>query len=284
MAEPPDLMSIGQFSSLARLSVRMLRHYDEHEVIVPAQVDPVTGYRYYASHQLADAVTVRRLRDVGFGVSAIAALLAARGTPAMEHALLLQRGTLLAELRAAQQRLALIETMLTDTKEKTMSSITVETTTLPAMTVVTLRGVIPSYADEGQLWQRLLPELERQGIRPTGPGGVIEHDDTYVESDPDESVWLPVAPGTTAQPPLVVVDLPEQRPAMATVVGPLRADHRGARQDRRPPGRARADRRGTQRRPHRQGGEPLPQRPLDHRGGAAADGGLPAARLISRSG
>lgn len=220
MAESSDLMSIGQFSSLARLSVRMLRHYDEHQVLVPAQVDPVTGYRSYASAQLAEAVAVRRLRDVGFGVSAIAALLAARGTPALEHALRLQRGTLLAELRAAQQRLALIETMLTQTKEKTMNSITVETTTLPAMTMVTLRGVIPTYADEGQLWQRFVPELERQGISPVGPGGVIEHDDAYVESDPDESVWLPVAPGTTAQPPLLVVDLPEQRAAMATVIGP----------------------------------------------------------------
>lgn len=28
MAETTDLMTIGQFSSLSRLSVRMLRHYD----------------------------------------------------------------------------------------------------------------------------------------------------------------------------------------------------------------------------------------------------------------
>ena len=39
--------------------------------------DAATGYRRYAFAQLADAAAIRRLRDVGFGVSAIGALLAA---------------------------------------------------------------------------------------------------------------------------------------------------------------------------------------------------------------
>lgn len=37
MAETTTLLSIGEFSSLARLSVRMLRHYDAHGVLVPAR-------------------------------------------------------------------------------------------------------------------------------------------------------------------------------------------------------------------------------------------------------
>lgn len=40
MAETPNLMSIGRFSALTRLSVRMLRHYDSHGVLVPADIDP----------------------------------------------------------------------------------------------------------------------------------------------------------------------------------------------------------------------------------------------------
>ena len=86
MAETTTLLSIGEFSSLARLSVRMLRHYDAHGVLVPAQVDPVTGHRRYAPAQLEDAAHVRRLRDIGVGVSAIPALLDARGTPAWTRA------------------------------------------------------------------------------------------------------------------------------------------------------------------------------------------------------
>lgn len=41
-------------------------------------------------------------------------------------------------------------------------------TAVPAMTVVALRGTVPSYSDEGRLWERLMPALQQQGIRPVG--------------------------------------------------------------------------------------------------------------------
>lgn len=215
---PRGRMSIGQFSSRTRLSVRMLRHYDTHGVLTPARVDPATGYRFYTSDQLADAADVRRLRDVGFGVSAISALLATRRTPAWDHALQLQRQALATDLLAAQQRLALIDRML-QTKEKTMS-IEISRTTLPAMTVALVRGTIPTYSDEAVLWEQLIPELGRQGLTPIGPGGAIENDPTYVEDGPDISVWLPVAAGTTAEAPVEVHDLPQQEVVKATITGP----------------------------------------------------------------
>ena len=218
MTDTPNPMSIGQFSSLTRLSVRMLRHYDKHDVLTPAEVDAASGYRLYTSDQLADAADVRRLRDVGFGVSAIAALLTSRGTPAWEHALRMQRQSLTADLLAAQQRMALLDRML-QTKEKTMS-IEISETTLPSTTMVLLRGAIPSYSEEGVLWEQFIPELGRQGLTPIGPGGVVENDPTYVEAGPDVSVWLPVAPGTTARGPLEVHELPEQRAVKANITGP----------------------------------------------------------------
>ena len=47
MTDTPDLMSIGEFSSRSRLSVRMLRHYGEHGILVPADVDAASGYRRF---------------------------------------------------------------------------------------------------------------------------------------------------------------------------------------------------------------------------------------------
>ena len=48
MTETTTLMTIGEFSSLSRLSVRMLRHYDSHGVLVPTTVDHRTGYRVWS--------------------------------------------------------------------------------------------------------------------------------------------------------------------------------------------------------------------------------------------
>jgi DNA-binding transcriptional MerR regulator/predicted transcriptional regulator YdeE len=222
MAETTNLMTIGRFSSLTRLSVRMLRHYDSHGVLVPADIDPSTGYRRYAPHQLADAADIRTLRDVGFGVSAIGILLAARGTPAWSHALQVQRESLTEEQRAAQARVALITRLLDnlsrDLGEENMS-ITISRTIVPAMSVVALRGTVPTYRDEYQLWDRMLPLLTAQSVAPNGPCGVIEHDDQYTERDVDLSIFVPVAPGTRVEAPLEILDLPERDCLVARVHG-----------------------------------------------------------------
>ncbi len=61
------MMSIGQFAQAGGLTVKALRFYDERGVLVPAAVDPDTGYRRYRSSQLRDAVALQALRaaDVG---------------------------------------------------------------------------------------------------------------------------------------------------------------------------------------------------------------------------
>lgn len=219
MTDTARPMSIGQFSSRSRLSVRMLRHYGDHGILVPAEVDPTSGYRRYVEEQLAEAAHVRRLRDVGFSVSAISVLLAARGTESYRQALGLQRSALGDELRAAKERLALIDQLL-DQEGSTMSNITVTRETVPSRTVVALRGVIPAYDREAQLWQQLGPALGREQITPVGPAGCFEHDTDYRESDPTISVWLPVPPGTSAPSPLEVHEIPEQEVVMARLQGP----------------------------------------------------------------
>lgn len=40
------MLKIGEFSKLSRISIRMLRHYDEAGILKPQSVDSVTGYRF----------------------------------------------------------------------------------------------------------------------------------------------------------------------------------------------------------------------------------------------
>lgn len=218
MAESTNLISIGEFSTLSRLSVRMLRHYDAHNVLVPASVDPYTGYRLYDVDQLKDAADIRNLRDVGFGVSAISALLAARGTPAWENALVMQSKVLADELSAAKGRLALIHRMIQE--GETQMAITIQRVTVPAMRIATLRGTIPAYSDEGMLWQEFMPALGQQGIVPAGPCGAIEFDEEYTEQDVDIAVFMPIDGKTPVAAPLEVLELPERDCVMARIVGP----------------------------------------------------------------
>ena len=65
------MLKIGDFSKLSRISIRMLRHYDEIGLLKPGKVDAFTGYRYYEESQLLDAERIQVLKNMGFGLSVI---------------------------------------------------------------------------------------------------------------------------------------------------------------------------------------------------------------------
>jgi DNA-binding transcriptional MerR regulator len=43
------MLKIGDFSSLAQVSIKTLRYYDERGLLSPVHIDPETGYRYYSA-------------------------------------------------------------------------------------------------------------------------------------------------------------------------------------------------------------------------------------------
>ena len=70
-----DLMSIGEFARLSRLSPKALRLYDELGLLPPARVDPDSGYRWYAAGQLDNARLVASLRQIGLPLTEIKVIL-----------------------------------------------------------------------------------------------------------------------------------------------------------------------------------------------------------------
>ncbi|RFU42186.1 MerR family transcriptional regulator [Actinomadura logoneensis] len=71
-----DLLPIGRFARLCRLSVKRLRHYDDLGLLSPAHVDPASGYRYYRPEQARDALAIGLLRTLDVPLPMIARTLA----------------------------------------------------------------------------------------------------------------------------------------------------------------------------------------------------------------
>ncbi len=67
-------MSSGAFARASGLSRKALRLYDELGLLVPAQVDPVSQYRFYEPTQLEQARLVAWLRRLGMPLAAIRAV------------------------------------------------------------------------------------------------------------------------------------------------------------------------------------------------------------------
>ncbi len=69
------MLKIGEFSKLSRVSVRMLRHYDEIGLLKPAEIDRFTDNRYYREDQIPAAGRIAALKDMGFSLADIVRIL-----------------------------------------------------------------------------------------------------------------------------------------------------------------------------------------------------------------
>ncbi|MFF4986448.1 MerR family transcriptional regulator [Streptosporangium saharense] len=104
-----DLLPIGQFARLCRLSVKQLRHYAELGLLVPAWIDPVSGYRYYRAAQARQALSIGLLRSLDVPLGAIGEVLSGA---AAERVLGRVRDDLEAELARRSRTLATLERLL----------------------------------------------------------------------------------------------------------------------------------------------------------------------------
>ncbi len=163
---------------------------------------------------------IRQLRDVGFSVAAIAALLPLRADPdALGRALAVQRDQLLADAAQTQRRIVELDQLVNLVKETTMTTITI--TELPEQRVAAWRMQIPNYWSEGIAWDKLMAEAGRQQLPfLPDPCGATFYDDSYQEADVDVEVWLPVGTDAIISAPLVDRVQPAQKVRVATVHGP----------------------------------------------------------------
>lgn len=164
------MLKIGEFSKLSRVSVRMLRYYDEIGLLRPEHIDPFTDYRYYSESQLPTVCRIAALRDMGFPLAEIRALLPIYDDSAQLDACLAARQT---ELRRHQaevtQQLLLLDTARKRLRKEESMTYNVTIKTLPARTAATVRMTVPRYEDEGMLWHYLFKETAALNIASSEP-------------------------------------------------------------------------------------------------------------------
>ena len=105
------MLKIGDFSKLSRVSIRMLRHYDDIGLLKPAETDAFTGYRYYREDQLLVIGRITALKDMGFALADIVRILEIYDDREKLDAFLSAREEELSQLsKETEYRLMLLET------------------------------------------------------------------------------------------------------------------------------------------------------------------------------
>lgn len=186
------MLKIGDFSKLSRITIRMLRHYDEIGLLRPEYVDDFTGYRYYSESQLPLAGRIQVLKNLGFGLSVIGEILKRyEDAGEMEQFLLVKKEELVAAEKNIKTQLRLIDSTIDWLrKDGKILGYDVSLKTLPARYVASVRQIIPSYNDEGMLWQILQEDTAALSIQDGNPcyTMAIFHNGEYKENDIDVEV------------------------------------------------------------------------------------------------
>lgn len=142
--------SIGELAQRTGTSRRMLRHWEDQGLLAPAEVDPWTNERRYASAQAGRVRAIAALRTVGFGLGAIRELLEQGLSESRLLELLSEREAELAD-RIAQDSasLAQVRTRLRSIARE--RSTIMNTLTLSSLPELELHGVTETVSDETEI-------------------------------------------------------------------------------------------------------------------------------------
>jgi DNA-binding transcriptional MerR regulator len=191
------MIRIGDFSKLSKVSIRMLRHYNDMGLLVPIHVDEFTSYRYYNAEQLSLVNKIQALKDMGFSLSVIKEILDTYSdADSLREYLKIQHSQTKQEAEDIQKRLLLLENTLKRLGEDNFMNYEVSIKEIPQRYVASLRKVIPSYGDEKTLWEQMWSETEsqKQVMQMANPayGLAVFHDEGYKEADVDVEIQISV--------------------------------------------------------------------------------------------
>ncbi|WP_234373199.1 MerR family transcriptional regulator, partial [Streptomyces sp. H-KF8] len=219
-----ERLTIGEFSRITHLSIRALRRYHEQDLLVPAEVDPATGYRYYSLAQVRPALTIRRFRDLDLPLADLRRFLEAESAGEGEAGHAAAQQVVAAHLRRLEDRLGrtqraveALRELLTPEAERAVSL-----EVLPPQRVLAVSLDVPHGADLSW-YDAAMRDLDAvAGRRPVlPPGGRYAHR-LFTEGHGRAIVYLPAE-----------VPLPqEHRPPCASSIcrsGPRRSPPTPAR-------------------------------------------------------
>lgn len=214
------MLAIGTFSRASFLSIKALRAYHESGLLVPARVDPHTGYRSYHPSQLIDAAVILRLRSLDVPLDQVREVVHARDPDVTARVLAAHAETMASRLADVQRIVAQLHEGLATPAEHTP----VHTRAEPHQHTLAVRGQVTEAdfdAFLGDAYARLGTWVDRLGVAPIGPPAALYPAERVDDGPEDVEAYLPLG-GPVAVPArsgLVLGEVPASDVAVLVHLG-----------------------------------------------------------------
>lgn len=214
-------MAIGAFSRASLLSIKTLRAYHEAGILVPARVDPRTGYRVYHASQLPDAVVVRRLRAMDVPLDQVHEIVTARDPEVTRRVLAKHAETMQARLDEVTRIVAELQ----DTVDSPAAHTPVHLRHVAATHTLSYRGQVTpqnfaTFLDTA--YASLRARADRLGLARSGPPGALYPPEIAEDDVEDVEAYLPIdrPVPVSGGDGVSLGELPAARVAVAVHAGP----------------------------------------------------------------
>jgi DNA-binding transcriptional MerR regulator len=221
---------IGEFSRLTLVPVTALRYYADLGLLVPAHVDPESGYRFFTADQLPLVNRLLALKDLGLSLDEIKAVLADQiGADELRGMLRLKRAEIGRDVAEQQARLDRVETRLRlIEKEGVMPDQEIVVKQVESVHGVGCRDRLP-ISEIGGFVGDVMGGVMMNGLMPAGPPLSIYHDPEFDPESVDVTFMVPTSAeprgSTPAGRELVAVGIPAAEMAVVVHAGPYETIH-----------------------------------------------------------
>lgn len=196
------MLSIGEFSKICKVSAKTLRYYSEIGLLLPDEINPESGYRYYSIDQLETMLFINRLKSYNFSLEEIKAILEAEEwkEEKLYQALDEKKREIGKQIREFELTLNQMEKDLSNLKQgksimSYMESIDVELTQAPAMNLLFIRKMVQEQQlprEYSNCFGKLFRKIADEKLTLLAPPMVLFHSEEFTPNGLDIEFAIPV--------------------------------------------------------------------------------------------
>lgn len=196
------MLSIGEFSKICKVSAKTLRYYAEIGLILPDQINPKTGYRYYSIKQLETMLLINRLKSYNFSLEEIKTILESEEPQdeQLYQALTRKKKEFVRQAQEFERTVSQLSDDISILKQgksimSYLDSIDIQLVDVPVMSLLSIRKMVGEheFAEAyGKYFGKLLRKLQAGNLTVIAPPMVLFHSDEFSPFGLDTEFAVPV--------------------------------------------------------------------------------------------
>lgn len=196
------MLSIGEFSNICKVSTKTLRYYAEIGLILPDEINPENGYRYYSIEQLEKMLFINRLKSYNFSLEKIKTILDSEELQDEKLYLELTRKKKVIEkqVQEFEKTLDQLNNDISNLRQgksimSYLESIDVQLVEVPKMYLLSFRKMVHEYdfAEEyGNCFSKLIKKIQEDKLTILAPPMVLFHGEEFSPFGLDTEFAIPV--------------------------------------------------------------------------------------------